>query len=211
MKNFIYGLADPRCGEIRYVGKTNNPAVRYKPHRAARVEGNGRLRAWLQELKVQSVLPEMRILETVDDESWRQAEKKWIEELRAQGADLFNLVAGGGGVTLGCALPRTQETRKKISEAKKIWCQRNPLAASAAAEKMREAASRDPNFLHKISVGVRRAHATTDLREKQRLAHVGLRHSAKTKRNIGISQERAWKDPAIRARRLAAMQASRAA
>lgn len=52
---YIYGLADPRTGEIRYVGKSSNPAARLASHRAR--SGARAVRGWCQDLRRDGVRP----------------------------------------------------------------------------------------------------------------------------------------------------------
>jgi hypothetical protein len=92
----IYGLYDPRDGEIRYIGKTKNPHQRLNRHWA---EKKRRLRrvAWVRSVLAAGVKPQMVILAWVEPEDWSKAERYFIELLTTQGFRLTNLARGGHG------------------------------------------------------------------------------------------------------------------
>ena len=112
----IYTLSDPRTGEVRYVGKTNDPHKRYVGHI------NQKLRChktnWVQELLGQSLKPVMEILEEFDGtkEDWQEIEKFWIETLRFYGCRLTNQTPGGDGCVNNPG-PSTPEHKAKIGNA----------------------------------------------------------------------------------------------
>lgn len=94
---YIYALCDPDTGDIRYVGKTNNLALRLRSHQNERRET--RKCQWLKSLKRSGRLPLIRILEIVGEENWEDKERFWIAELRSYGVDLTNHTEGGDGVS----------------------------------------------------------------------------------------------------------------
>ena len=47
MNTFIYALIDPRTNEIRYVGKSNMPNIRYKAHIRNRKQNNTHKNNWI--------------------------------------------------------------------------------------------------------------------------------------------------------------------
>lgn len=89
MNIYIYQLADPRTKEVKYVGKTNKPAVRLKNHRSIRC--NRSIRPWRDELFSLGLHPVMTVLEVVDDGRWHEREQFWIKCLREVGNDLLNI------------------------------------------------------------------------------------------------------------------------
>lgn len=95
---FVYVLEDPRDGEIRYVGVTENPKARYGHHcRLSENIGKRAHRArWICSLLELGLKPEMVLLERADD--WDEAERRWIRNLRAIGCHLVN--GNDGGKTL---------------------------------------------------------------------------------------------------------------
>ena len=85
----IYGLVGADTLELRYVGQTCNLDRR----RAAHLRRYPNLR--------------MLVLERNPPEGLAAAERRWITEMRAQGAQLLNIANGGCGPS--------EETRAKIS------------------------------------------------------------------------------------------------
>ncbi len=114
---FIYALSDPRDpGQVRYIGKTQNPSSRLYHHhlRYARPNRMTRKDRWIESLWKSGVTPLMEIIDEVphDDESeWQSLERFYIAYLRFLGADLTNISDGGHG---GGSL--SQETKQKLRE-----------------------------------------------------------------------------------------------
>ena len=108
----IYGLTDPATGEVRYIGKSNNPEKRLKNHLRDRRKSH-RV-SWLKSLTRSGLRPGLVILEKVDDADWQEAERRWIKHFQEQGADLTNSTDGGDGLD-----NPSEETRKKMSEKAK--------------------------------------------------------------------------------------------
>lgn len=107
---FIYTLADPRDGMVRYVGKSINLEKRLKKHLYAKE--NGHKANWIASLKKLGLKPIMEAIEEIKnptEEQWQEAERYWIESLRCLGFKLTNLVAGGYGM-----LRPSAETIEKV-------------------------------------------------------------------------------------------------
>jgi hypothetical protein len=90
---FIYVLKDPDTGDVRYVGKTNNPAKRMSGHMAAQSDRNLPSVRWVRSLKTNNKKPVMEIIEETDD--WEICERKWIKFYRSKYDNLLNLDDGG--------------------------------------------------------------------------------------------------------------------
>ncbi len=99
LTTFIYILKDPVTGEIRYVGKTNDPEKRFLNHLSDR-EINHRTN-WIKSLLKREVTPAIEIIDEVLDEHWQQWEVAWIEYFREQGCPLLNGTPGGDGPPCG--------------------------------------------------------------------------------------------------------------
>lgn len=116
---FIYTLADPRTGEIRYVGKTFDMAKRLKEH--IKNSRGTRCASWVKSLANDGVVPVMEVLEETpeaDVSAWQEAEFFWIETLRFYGCPLTNLVTGGiGGIRIA---PETKEKLRKANLGRKF-------------------------------------------------------------------------------------------
>ncbi len=95
---YIYTLADPRTGEIRYVGKTFCMRKRFYDHICCKNKRNNKRTAWIKSLLKDGLKPKMEVLETIEnasDEDWAQCEMFWISTLKFYGCDLVNGDSGG--------------------------------------------------------------------------------------------------------------------
>lgn len=110
----IYGLTDPRTGEVRYIGKSTKGLKR--PHEHGRKgRGNGWCKNWVASLAKVGLKYGVTVLEccnTLDELS--AAEIHWIRKGREAGWRLTNLTDGGEG-TPGCV--KSEATRLKLSKA----------------------------------------------------------------------------------------------
>ncbi len=105
----IYGLKDPRNGNIRYVGKTKNRLCKRLWDHCKEI-GETRKCRWVESLRRENFKPEMIVLDQVSEAEWERSEMFWIEYCRRSGFDLTNATSGGDG----CHNP-TQETREKMA------------------------------------------------------------------------------------------------
>lgn len=112
----VYGLTDPRSGEIRYVGKSMNGTARVREHGQPRhLEREKTHKAhWIRGLIHLGLTYGHVILEECQSATLLiEAERRWITHGRAAGWNLTNLTDGGDG-TSGRVL--SQESRDRISE-----------------------------------------------------------------------------------------------
>lgn len=96
----IYGLIDPRDNQLRYVGKTGTSLkrrLREHIYGATRPGIRVRSRFWLRSLIKSNLLPDVFVIEEVDEDDWVEAEQFWIAYFRMIGADLCNHTDGGEG------------------------------------------------------------------------------------------------------------------
>lgn len=115
----IYGLVDPRDGNLRYIGKSCQGINRAREHYYPSYLDVDRSYCgnWIRELKkVGLTFTWVIIQEFSDSEILSQAERHWISYFRTMGHRLTNLTLGGEG-TLGFS--PNLETRNKISLALK--------------------------------------------------------------------------------------------
>lgn len=104
MSAFIYALIDPRNEEIRYIGKSVNPAHRFKyghmnefkRYKSGKVKGYHKL-YWIDELHKEGLEPRLCIIEEVQDDNWQEREKQFIRNCILQGCRLVNISEGGDG------------------------------------------------------------------------------------------------------------------
>jgi hypothetical protein len=90
---YIYGLADPRDHEIRYVGKTSlELGARLDWH--IKEPTNRGMAEWLGTLWLCGIRPEIAVLEVCHVTSWEKSERSWIARLRKVGR-MLNIEDGG--------------------------------------------------------------------------------------------------------------------
>ncbi len=111
---FIYALCEPDTGEIRYIGKSDDPWLRFRKHneRALRGEQNHRA-CWIRSVLNSGAKPKLKIIDEVRFSEWQAAEAAYIQFLLDQGCDLVNRTSGGEGGSM------PEEVRLKMSLAKK--------------------------------------------------------------------------------------------
>ena len=116
----IYALTYPGTDRVRYIGKTvRSPRKRHNEHIAAAMKDKPRLpvHRWIKSLYRRGMWSCLWHLERVpESEDWATRERHWIEKFRSEGHNLLNLTDGGEGLS---GLPRSQETRDKISAGNK--------------------------------------------------------------------------------------------
>ena len=124
-RNIIYGLCDPRNGELRYVGKSSWGIVR------AKAKHSGYCGNWIKSLKWP---PQIVILEDLGGcagEDLNEAEKFQIAYWRFLGARLTNLTSGGEGIS---DFSHSVSARARMSKAKigKKWTEAHKAAIAAS-------------------------------------------------------------------------------
>lgn len=99
---FIYALCEPDTGAVRYVGITKDTKTRLQGHLAdcnrPDVFRHPKV-TWLRQLLASGQVPALRVLEQCPAEDGPQAEQKWIDRYRGEGAQLTNTAPGGKGYT----------------------------------------------------------------------------------------------------------------
>lgn len=94
---FIYSLSCPRTGEIRYVGKANDVAARYKSHlKLAATERTAKSK-WVKSLLERGEAPLIEVIDEVPLSDWSFWEQYWIQVIDGWGFRLLNGDKGGLG------------------------------------------------------------------------------------------------------------------
>lgn len=86
----IYALTDKKTGEVRYIGKANDVAARFREHLRDSAKRTTPLYRWL----AKHGEPGLVIVES-DCADWQEAERRHIAEARKSGVRLLNLADGG--------------------------------------------------------------------------------------------------------------------
>src|SRR5258706_3676955 len=96
---YIYALADPETGQVRYVGKADKPASRLRNHLTPRhLAHRTKKNSWLKGLLAKGLRPELVIVDCVEADHWEEVERGWIAYYLADGCDLTNGTEGGDGL-----------------------------------------------------------------------------------------------------------------
>lgn len=108
---FIYALKEPDTGEIRYIGKANDPKQRLRGHvsEARKRPGKTHKIDWIASLLEKGERPILDILDEVSEDLWESAEMGYIHWHRTIGCDLVNGTSGGDGLR-----GISEETKEKI-------------------------------------------------------------------------------------------------
>lgn len=97
---YIYTLSCPKTGDIRYVGKSNNPKSRFRKH-LKMIDNNKLKNNWISILISDNEKPILNVIDEVNLSDWKEKEKFYISKYRTLGCDLFNTSCGGDGLTFG--------------------------------------------------------------------------------------------------------------
>jgi group I intron endonuclease len=115
-KSFIYGLVDPRTGQLRYVGQTScgmrRPQQHAKPWSLKAAPHTHKSR-WINSLVCDGLMYEIVILEVT--EKLNEAERFWLAYLRSH-HNLTNATVGGEIGMRG--FKHSAEARQKMSAAR---------------------------------------------------------------------------------------------
>lgn len=117
---FIYILKCPKTGNVRYVGKSNDPKRRYYAHIRTDKTASCHKINWIQKLLKEGFKPELEILEEVSEEDWKERERFYISKYREL-YDLTNCKDGGEGLFRGnqTSFKKGQISHNKGSRKKK--------------------------------------------------------------------------------------------
>ena len=86
---FIYTLADPRTGLVRYVGASSNPFKRIYGHLYE--FSKGEKYAWITELKDLNLWPLVDLIDEVPLRDCQEVETEYIRVFKAIGVPLLNV------------------------------------------------------------------------------------------------------------------------
>lgn len=176
----IYALADPKTGEVRYIGKTLlQPAEkRLKGHVKTMEIGSRRhVYNWMRKL---NALPQFIIIEAVSESKINELERYWIRWMRLTGVRLTNLTDGGDGG----AHSTSAETRAKMSVARRG----RPIPIEQRAKMSDTARNRSPEYRAKIAAANRRRIISDRERANRSAASRGRVTSSQARANMSKAQ-----------------------
>lgn len=112
---FIYAICEPNMGEIRYVGKSNNPKSRFSHHISkAKNKSVPHVCAWIRGILKRKLRPEYFIIDEIERSEWKFWEQHYISLFKSWGINLTNLKEGGDNDFSNC---ERKEIAKKISKS----------------------------------------------------------------------------------------------
>ena len=118
-KTYIYILSEPSTNQIRYVGKTKDPKRRFKRHISERFIHDSYKDRWVRKMVENGELPEITVIDTVEDVEWVFWEKFYISYFKFIGCNLTNGTEGGDEPPSTKGRKHTIESRMKMSNTKK--------------------------------------------------------------------------------------------
>jgi group I intron endonuclease len=112
-ETYIYKISD-ELGNVRYIGKSNNPRRRLYQH--INDKSNLHKFNWLNSIIKRGSKPIIEVIEKVSIDSWKEREIYWISKFKEDGIDLINMTIGGDGAE---GMIHSEESKKKMSNSKK--------------------------------------------------------------------------------------------
>jgi predicted GIY-YIG superfamily endonuclease len=94
---YIYALLDPDTEEVRYIGKTNDLNKRMSGHCTVNRNPKTHKARWINKLIAQGKTPKMLVIEECNEDTWEEAECRWIAHYRTVNNKLTNIADGGRG------------------------------------------------------------------------------------------------------------------
>jgi hypothetical protein len=117
----IYGAADPRSKELKYIGKTrvyNGDVKKSLSNRRTRhlnISDGSRRSEWMLSLRMENIRPDFFVIEPLTTvQSWQEAERFYIAYFRSLGCQLVNTRDGGGGESLVPNPPRNVHLNVRV-------------------------------------------------------------------------------------------------
>lgn len=224
----IYAFQDPRNGEIRYVGKTEQLMERIRMHRWLMRHDPGRAKyAWMRDLMSSGLKPAFVVLEIVPPgQDWAAAEKRQISELRAAGHHLLNICSGGQGGSVEAlrkAWADPDIRQRRLTKIKTVTSSpeyrvkmRNILLDKWRDPEFRKMmiAARSDRFKHRgplsdeakseASRKTRERWSDPEFRARYRTLHEAVVTSDEYRKKVSASIKRLWLDPRYRRKMIAA-------
>jgi hypothetical protein len=206
MLNYIYHLCCPDTGEVRYIGKSNNPEHRLSRHLQAAKNPENYAQRWLARLLREGKRPILKIdREILPTENWQEIEVAAIADGFLRGWRLTNTSAGGEGVLLRDPADEARRIEAvrlawqcpKVREAQSARLkvsQNTPEALEASRARMKKRWE-DPEYARQNSEVVKAYYSAPEARkaQSQRSLDSNKVPEVRAARTAGIKA--AWSDP----------------
>lgn len=132
MTSYIYHLCCPDTGEVRYIGKANEPHVRFRKHLDAAKNPQNYAQRWMAKLMREGKKPVLTIAREISEcENWQEVERAAIAKGFDDGWKLTNTSAGGEGALLICPIA----SAKRKASVKEAWL--NPQLREAQSRRQK--------------------------------------------------------------------------
>ena len=113
-KNFIYTLAHPITGEIKYIGKTNNLRKRFNQHLSNySLLEKSKKNNWIISLLKDKLVPKMEVLDETSNNDINELEIFYISLFKSWGFILLNMTEGGDSGYMNKGRINSKETTMK--------------------------------------------------------------------------------------------------
>lgn len=218
--SYIYALCCPDTQEIRYIGKANDPEVRFRKHlQAASYKPENYAQRWMAKLLSAGKQPILIFIRRIaSGENWQEIERAEIARGFADGLRLTNTSAGGEGVLI----VRPEVEARRIANTTAAWrCPELRARQSARVKANRSLPEaietnrkrmlekwQDPEYAELNARRVREAYSTPEARKAQseRALQANKNPAVVEARVAGIKA--AWEDPEKKERWVAKITAS---
>jgi group I intron endonuclease len=145
-KTYIYTLSDHN-GNVRYVGKSDNPKKRLWTHISESKKGFDNYKhRWMRGLLKNENFPILDIIDEVFVDDWRFWESYWIEQFKAWGFKLTNSTKGGDG---GDTYNNLTESKKKEFREKTSKLHKGRKRSKETCKNIKLAKTGDKNPMYK--------------------------------------------------------------
>lgn len=185
----IYGLVDPRSGDVRYIGKSTSgmkrPKYHARPQHVAKAPHTHKNR-WLQKLLNEGLRPGLRVLEEFEAAAdIADGECFWIAQGKGLDWPLTNLAKGGVG-PLGHVV--TPEVRARISAA--LTGRKMPAEHGARVGAFFRGKALSAEHRAKLSAVQKGRSPTPERVARQRASLTGFKQSAETRARMCAGQRK---------------------
>lgn len=195
MTTFIYALADPVSGKIRYIGKSDKPLRRLYGHNMA--PGDGPKGDWIRSLAGRGMQPRCEVIDEVPAVEWQFWEREYIRLYRAINIRLLNATDGGEG-----AKHTADSERRRVEAIRRAMTPESKRRRSLKMRGVKKSAQAIANMSRPWTDERRANHiarlksrtlssATLAKMRAAALGHkrlVGFKHSAEARANMSAAQ-----------------------
>lgn len=146
----LYALCDPRTHEVRYIGRSIDPARRFRSH--LRDRSVSHRTNWITNLRRAGYAPELLLIALIDAAYANAYEVALIRRARDLGWRLTNLTVGGEGQII---LEPQKEAIRRANRAR-IWTPESRAKVSATISAVQRGTRHTPETIERMRIAQRR-------------------------------------------------------